>query len=106
MATATVEHRLEIVSTIGDANLGVTVVSREEEADVILVFCTDSLESRCHFSTSSFDISDVGYGSVYTVQPDGLRLAMLYSERCTLRSHRLAKSFGEAFVQVYRTAIK
>jgi hypothetical protein len=104
VAAAAAEHRNQIIATINRANIGVMLVNRPEEAQVILAFCTNSTQSRCYFSTSSGDFADSGFGEVHTVQPVGIRLVMMYDERCTLRSRPLGKAFAEAFVQAYRTA--
>jgi hypothetical protein len=52
------------------------VVSRPEEAELILAFCTNSTQSRCYFSTGPNESSDSGFGEVYVIQPVGLRLVM------------------------------
>jgi hypothetical protein len=103
-AAAAEGHRTQILTALSLAKLPLVLVSRRDEAEVVLASCTDSRKPRCTFATSSSGSSDLFFGDVYVVSPVGLRLVMRYSDQCTLYTRELGKGFAEAFVQAYQKA--
>jgi hypothetical protein len=96
-----------IKSTVIEANLGMTVVTQREEAEIILAFRAGygwTTERPTCIETKGYG-PDQAKGEVYVVDATGMRAVMLFDEGCRIWRRWLATTFAEQFVEMYRNAV-
>jgi hypothetical protein len=97
------ESQKRILAVIAEASLGLRVVSRAEDASVLLVLRYNA-GSRLQWWRDSNSSPDWAIGEVYVVGANGLRVVMLFDETLSAFRTRLAERFGRAFIQAYKEA--
>jgi hypothetical protein len=97
------ENAKRIAATIEGAGLSLKVVSRADDAEVILVF-------RYFGGAQPTCTEGIGYGpdrgsaEVYVARATGPRVVMVFDEECRIWRRWLAETFGRAFIRAYKSA--
>jgi hypothetical protein len=98
------ESYQRIVAAIEEAGLDLTVVTRAEEASIILVFRYIGGTRPQWFCSGPYCAPDRASGEVYIRDGDTLRVVLLFEEQLNAWRTKLARRFAERFVDAYRDA--
>lgn len=97
------ESHERIVSAINGARLGLEIVTRREDAEVILTFRYDA-GTRPQWLQGPYSSLDRAQGEVNVVHASGSLVVMRFKEELRLWKTKLASRFGKAFVRAYKEA--
>jgi hypothetical protein len=92
-----------IASALAKAQLGLKLVSRVEDAEIVLAF-RYAAGTKPQWLRGTYDIGDTAVGEVYVASSDGLRVVMTFDEELSLLRTGLATRFAEAFIEACRRA--